>query len=116
MADKTQCEQLAAAIGAGDSKTVPAIFEVLTNEDEARLLLALAPPASVQEASERTGLSAQAVEAMIDPLFRKGLLFKRDFGSYYLDRFPRMTCVDYGFLWQREFHIFDNLNWYLLKK
>jgi len=76
MAEKTPCEQLAVAIGAGDSKTIPAIFEVLTDEDEARLLLALAPPASVQEASERTGLSPQAIEAMIDPLFRKGLLFK----------------------------------------
>jgi Pyruvate/2-oxoacid:ferredoxin oxidoreductase delta subunit len=76
MADKTLCEQLAVAIGGGDSKTIPAIFEVLTNEDEAKLLLALSPPASVQEASEKTGLSAQAIEAMIDPLFRKGLLFK----------------------------------------
>jgi Pyruvate/2-oxoacid:ferredoxin oxidoreductase delta subunit len=76
MADKTLCEQLAVAIGGGDSKTIPAIFEVLTDEDEAKLLLALAPPATVQEASEKTGLSAQAIEAMIDPLFRKGLLFK----------------------------------------
>ena len=76
MADKTPCEQLAAAIGAGDSKIIPAIFEVLTDEDEAKLLLTLAPPASVQEASEKTGLSPQAIEAMIDPLFRKGLLFK----------------------------------------
>ena len=69
MADKTPCEQLAVAIGAGDSKTIPAIFEVLTDEDEAKLLLALAPPDTVQELSERSGLSPQAIEAMIDPLF-----------------------------------------------
>jgi pseudaminic acid biosynthesis-associated methylase len=47
---------------------------------------------------------------------REGLLFKRDFGAYYLDRFPNMKYVNYGFLWQREFPIFDNLNWYLLRK
>ena len=45
-----------------------------------------------------------------------GLLFKRDFGSFYLDRFPNLKCVSYGFLWQHEFHIFDNLNWWVFEK
>ncbi|MBM3157605.1 MAG: methyltransferase domain-containing protein [Chloroflexi bacterium] len=45
-----------------------------------------------------------------------GLLFKRDFGAFYLDRFPLLKCVNYGFLWQREFRIFDNLNWWLFEK
>lgn len=45
-----------------------------------------------------------------------GLLFKRDFGSFYLDRHPTLKTVDYGFLWQREFKIFDNLNWWLFEK
>ena len=45
-----------------------------------------------------------------------GLLFKRDFGSFYLDRHPTLKLVDYGFLWQREFNIFDNLNWWLFAK
>lgn len=47
---------------------------------------------------------------------KQGLLFKRDFGSYYLDRFPNMKCIRYGFLWQRELPIFDNLNWWLFEK
>ena len=47
---------------------------------------------------------------------REGLLFKRDFGAYYLDRFPNLKYVNYGFLWQREFPIFDNLHWYLFGK
>jgi pseudaminic acid biosynthesis-associated methylase len=47
---------------------------------------------------------------------QEGLLYKRDFGAYYLDRFPRLRVVNYGFLWQREFPIFDNLNWWLLAK
>jgi pseudaminic acid biosynthesis-associated methylase len=45
-----------------------------------------------------------------------GLLFKRDFGGFYLDRFPQLKWVNYGFLWQREFPIFDNLNWWLFEK
>lgn len=44
------------------------------------------------------------------------LLFKRDFGAFYLDRYPFLKVVNYGFLWQREFPIFDNLNWWLFEK
>lgn len=47
---------------------------------------------------------------------RKGFLFKRDFGSFYLDNFPNLRIVDYGFFWQRDLPIFDNLNWWLLEK
>lgn len=47
---------------------------------------------------------------------KNGLLFKRDFGAFYQDRFPALKCIDYGFLWQREFQIFDNLNWWLFEK
>lgn len=46
----------------------------------------------------------------------QGLLYKRDFGAYYLDRFPQLRVVNYGFLWQREFPIFDNLNWWVFAK
>jgi len=45
-----------------------------------------------------------------------GLLFKRDFGAFYLERFPNLKCMQYGFLWQREFKIFDNLTYWLFKK
>ena len=47
---------------------------------------------------------------------QKGLLFKRDFGGFYLDRFPNLEIVNYGFLWQREFRIFDDLTWWLFKR
>ena len=47
---------------------------------------------------------------------QNGLLFKRDFGGYYLDRFPNLECIRYGFLWEREFKIFDNLTWWLFEK
>jgi Pyruvate/2-oxoacid:ferredoxin oxidoreductase delta subunit/predicted transcriptional regulator len=76
MDEKTPWQELAEGIGVGDSKLMPAIFEALTDEAEARLLLAAAPPASVGEIAERSGLDEAAAEAMIDALFRKGLLFK----------------------------------------
>ncbi len=76
MLEKTLCEQLAEHIGAGDSKIVPKLFEALVDDKEAKLLLAAAPPATVQELAEKTGFAAADIEEMIDSLFRKGLLFK----------------------------------------
>lgn len=43
-------------------------------------------------------------------------LWKRDFGSHMLDRFPRMWCVDYGFAWSRDEHPQDNITWWLFEK
>jgi pseudaminic acid biosynthesis-associated methylase len=47
---------------------------------------------------------------------RKNLLFKRDFGAFYLERYPNLKWINYGFLWEQEFKIFDNLNWWLFEK
>jgi pseudaminic acid biosynthesis-associated methylase len=47
---------------------------------------------------------------------RNGLLFKRDFGAFYQDTYPELRCRDYGFLWQRDFAVFDNLTWWLFEK
>lgn len=45
----------------------------------------------------------------------EGVLFKRDFGSLYLDLFPNLQCVDYGFQWKRMTGE-DNLTWWLFSK
>lgn len=42
-------------------------------------------------------------------------LFKRDFGGYYLDAFPDLRIVDYGFAWKRLTRL-DNLTWWVLEK
>lgn len=42
-------------------------------------------------------------------------LFKRDFGGYWLDLFPNMETVNYGFVWKRA-NGPDNLNWWLFAK
>ena len=44
-----------------------------------------------------------------------GLLFKRDFGKFMLERHPTLKVVDYGFLW-REAGGADNGNWWLFEK
>jgi Pyruvate/2-oxoacid:ferredoxin oxidoreductase delta subunit/predicted transcriptional regulator len=76
MVAKSACEQLAEQIGAPTSTIIPQIFALLTNEEEARLLLAAAPPATVEELAQRTDLEKPEIAAMVDALFHKGLLLK----------------------------------------
>jgi pseudaminic acid biosynthesis-associated methylase len=42
-------------------------------------------------------------------------LFKRDFGSFYLDNFPDLKLVDYGFAWKRLTSV-DNCTWWVFEK
>lgn len=44
-----------------------------------------------------------------------GFLWKRDFGGFWLDNFPDLTLVDYGFLWKRATGL-DDLTWWLFQK
>ncbi len=84
--EKSIYEQLTEGIGAGESKIIPRIFEKLIDDDEAKVLLAAAPPATVPEISEKSGIAESAIEKMIDPLFKKGLIFKskkKDAARYY---------------------------------
>ncbi len=76
MAETTAYQKLAEAVGAGESKYIPGIFEKLADENEAKVLLAAAPPATLQELAQKTGLKEEEIEKLIDPLFRKGLIFK----------------------------------------
>jgi len=76
MSETTVFQQLAATIGAADSVMVPKIIEALATEKEVGLVLAASPPATIEELAEKTGIPAAEVEEMIDPLFKKGLIFK----------------------------------------
>lgn len=42
-------------------------------------------------------------------------LFKRDFGAFWLDSFPDLRTVAYGFAWKRVTGL-DNLTWWLFEK
>ena len=44
-----------------------------------------------------------------------GLLFKRDFGSFWLDNFPDLVPVDHGFFWKRTAKL-DNLTLFFFLK
>ena len=44
-----------------------------------------------------------------------GLLFKRDFGAFWMDLFADLRLVDYGFFWRRATGL-DNLTWWLFTK
>jgi spore coat polysaccharide biosynthesis protein SpsF len=43
-----------------------------------------------------------------------GLLFRRDFGAFFLDHWPALRLVDYGFLWKRV--EFDDVTWWLFEQ
>lgn len=74
--DTTIYHQLAQTVGAGDSRYIPKIFEVLADENEAKILLAAAPPATVVELSDKCGLAASQIELLLERLFAKGLILK----------------------------------------
>jgi len=46
---------------------------------------------------------------------KEGYLFKRDFGKFYLEQYPALRVVDYGFLWQ-PLDSSDDSNWWLFAK
>jgi len=44
-----------------------------------------------------------------------GYLFKRDFGSFWLDHFTDLHVVDYGFFWKKVTGL-DDLTWWIFEK
>ena len=42
-------------------------------------------------------------------------LFKRDFGAFWLDSFPQLRVLGYGFAWKRLTGL-DNVNWWVFEK
>lgn len=46
---------------------------------------------------------------------RDGLLFKRDYGDFWMTQFSDLELVDYGFFWRRATGL-DNLTWWLFRK
>jgi ferredoxin len=91
MAEKTVFQKLAEEIGAGDSKIIPKIFATLVDEIGGRILLAAAPPATLEEIAEKSGIPRERVEERIAPLFQKGLIFMSHKGG--LIRYYRVRNV-----------------------
>ncbi len=76
MVEQTTYQRIAARLGADPNGLVSEILKVLADKDQAEILLAASPPATVSEIADKTGLSPADMEGMMDDLFAKGLLFK----------------------------------------
>lgn len=90
MRDMTMYQKLSADIGFPESKMLPKMFAFIANEDEAKFMLAASPPATIEEIAEKTGFPLAKAVSMIDPLFKKGLLYKSkkpDATRYYKVRY-----------------------------
>lgn len=101
-----QYKALASRIGLGQSERIPKLFEIIADKQEAALLLAL--PADAPTAAEKIGQPVAEVEAMLQTLFRKGLVFpspKTDPPTYRMCR-DLVQFHDASILWPeapREF-------------
>lgn len=76
----------------------------------------LPPPPTVQGFTQVCRYIVLAEYFSVEPEERtyrgqNGLLFKRDFGGFFFDRFADLKAVDYGFLRPRATG-FDNLTWW----
>jgi ferredoxin/predicted transcriptional regulator len=76
MAEKDLYQQLADAIGAGDSKLIPGIMKKMVNENEMKLVMAASPPATVDELAQQTGIAKDDAQQLLDGLFTKGFIYK----------------------------------------
>ena len=76
MVDRILCRQLAEAVSGEPSPLIQKIFESLVNEDEAKVLLAAAPPATAEELAQKTGLPLVTIKTMMESLFNRGLIYK----------------------------------------
>lgn len=94
MVDRILCRQLAEAVSGEPSPLIQKIFESLVNEDEAKVLLAAAPPATAEELAQKTGLPLVTIKTMMESLFNRGLIFKSKKGEqmryYRVKSIPQM--------------------------
>jgi Pyruvate/2-oxoacid:ferredoxin oxidoreductase delta subunit len=74
VSEKTVYDRLSEKIFCPNSKLVPELFQMLVDEKDAELMLAM--PGPVSELARNTGRSEEDVENSLKDLFRKGLVFK----------------------------------------
>ena len=75
-------EQLAESIGVSGSKFLPRLFEMLADENDAKILLAASPAAYVDEISEKTGIPSDEIEKRIESLERINRCWRRMTGIF----------------------------------
>jgi len=83
-------EKLAEKILCKGSKIIPELFQMIANEKEANVLLAL--PGAASELKAKLGWEEKEINAMLSELFQKGLVFK----SKKPDGIKYKMCRDIG--------------------
>ncbi len=68
--------EMAKSIGFEHSKLMPRMFQMMADEDEAKVILAASPPKKVEEIAAETGFAVERTQALLDGLFKKGLIYK----------------------------------------
>ena len=72
-------QELASRIHAGDSEIIPRLFEMLADETDAQILLAL--PAGIEELSDKFGISVKEAGDRIHELYLRGVVFPNKWTS-----------------------------------
>ncbi len=75
MTDGTLYQEIAGLIGAGESRIIPRILQMIADEKEIQILKFAFPPATAAELSSKTGFPMEEVETQTKNMFAKGLLF-----------------------------------------
>jgi len=109
MADQNSYRELSKLLGASGSRILPKIIEMIADERESKVLLAAFPAATISELSEKTGISKEIVQVMVEDMFLKGLIFfsKKDGDSRYYRVKTVAQFHDSSILWKgatKEFH------------
>ncbi|MBN2027033.1 MAG: 4Fe-4S binding protein [Actinobacteria bacterium] len=76
MNDEDLYEKLAERILTKGSAFIPDLFRMIADEEEARIMLAT--PGTAEELAEKLGSSVEEMQAKLDLLYRKGLVFKSE--------------------------------------
>ena len=69
-------EKLAERILTKGSAFIPELFRMIADEEEARILLAT--PGTAEELAEKLDSSVEDMQAKLDHLYQKGLVFKSE--------------------------------------
>jgi len=75
MSEQSPYQEISKLLGAPASRIIPRIIEMIADEKECQILMAAFPAATVSESSQKTGIPREEVQAMIRPMYLKGLLF-----------------------------------------
>lgn len=74
--------------------------------------------AEIHRVSRKTIVCAEYFNAYPETITYRGhseKLFKRDFGGFWMEQFPSLKLVDYGFAWKPVTGL-DNITWWIFSK